>query len=111
MMAPIGLPCLVGGDCNFQTVQLEFEQAKAQLDGHMQYAHSAAGAGGGKKPEKFPRPEIKRTGPSLRSSGSSTRRLALPSSVSCTPAAVTSSSRASRDPQEAGSSFRLRQTS
>ena len=58
-MAPIGLPCLVGGDCNFQTVQLEFEQAKAQLDGHMQYAHSAAGAGGGKKPEKFPRPEMK----------------------------------------------------
>ena len=38
MMAPIRLPCLVGGDCNFQTVQLEFEQAKPLLDGHMQYA-------------------------------------------------------------------------
>ena len=59
-MAPIRLPCLVGGDCNFQTVQLEYEQAKAQQDGHMQYAHGAtAGAGVGKKPEKFPRPEIK----------------------------------------------------
>ena len=40
-MAPIRLPCLVGGDCNFQTVQLEYEQAKAQQDGHMQYAHGA----------------------------------------------------------------------
>ena len=59
-MAPIRLPCLVGGDCNFQTVQLEYDQAKPLLDGHMQYAHgAAAGAGGGKKPEKFPRPEIK----------------------------------------------------
>ena len=28
-MAPIRLPCLVGGDCNFQTVQLEYEQADA----------------------------------------------------------------------------------
>ena len=59
-MAPIRLPCLVGGECGFETVQLEYEQAKAQQDGHMQYAHgAAAGAGGGKKPEKFPRPEIK----------------------------------------------------
>ena len=58
-MAPIKLPCLVGGDCDFQTVQLEYEQAKPLLDGHMQYAHGAAGTAGGKKPEKFPRPEIK----------------------------------------------------
>ena len=58
-MAPVQLPCLVGGDCNFQTVQLEYEQAKPLLDGHMQYAHGAAGTAGGKKPEKFPRPEIK----------------------------------------------------
>ena len=59
-MAPIRLPCLVGDACEFQTVSLEYEQAKAQQDGHMQYAHGAgAGAGGGKKPEKFPRPEIK----------------------------------------------------
>ena len=60
VMAPIRLPCLVGDACEFQTVLLEYEQAKAQQDGHMQYAHGAgAGAGGGKKPEKFPRPEIK----------------------------------------------------
>ena len=62
-MAPIKLPCLVCGDgWNFETVQLEYEQAKAQQDGHMQYAHgNAAGhsVGGAKKPEKFPRPEIK----------------------------------------------------
>ena len=60
-MAPIKLPYLVGGECEFQTVQLEYEQAKAQQDGHMQFAHGggAAGPAGGKKPEKFPRPEIK----------------------------------------------------
>ena len=60
-MAPIKLPCLVGGECDFETVELEYEQAKAQQDGHMQYAHGggAAGPAGGKKPEKFPRPEIK----------------------------------------------------
>ena len=61
-MAPIKLPCLVGGDCTFQTVQLEYDQAKAQQDGHMRYAHAAADgrAGeGARKPEKFPRPEVK----------------------------------------------------
>ena len=60
-MAPIKLPCLVGGDCNFETVELEYDLAKAQQDGHMQYAHgNAAGQGGApKRPEKFPRPEIK----------------------------------------------------
>ena len=42
----------------FQTVSLEYEQAKHLLDGHMQYAHGT-GPAGGKKPEKFPRPEIK----------------------------------------------------
>ena len=47
-MAPIKLPCLVGGDCNFETVELEYEQAKAQQDAHMQYAHgAAAGQGAG----------------------------------------------------------------
>ena len=60
IMAPIRLPCLVGGECNFQTVQLEYEQAKPLLDGHMQYAHGdAAGAGGGKKPENSRRPILK----------------------------------------------------
>ena len=59
-MALIRLPCLMGDECGFQTVELEYDKAKLQLDGHMQYAHGdAAGAGGGKKPEKFPRPEIK----------------------------------------------------
>ena len=62
VMAPIKLPCLVGGDCTFETVQLEYDQAKAQQDGHMQYAHTrAAGHAreGTKKPEKFPRPEVR----------------------------------------------------
>ena len=29
-MAPIKLPCLVGGECDFETVELEYDQAKAQ---------------------------------------------------------------------------------
>ena len=28
VMAPSKLPCLVGGKCNFQTVQLDYNQAK-----------------------------------------------------------------------------------
>ena len=41
-MAPIRLPCLMGSKCEFQTVELEYDLAKPQLDGHMQYAHGAA---------------------------------------------------------------------
>ena len=40
-MALIRLPCLMGDECKFQTVELEYDQAKLQLDGHMQYAHGA----------------------------------------------------------------------
>ena len=53
-MAPIKLPCLVGGDCNFETVvELEYDLATAQQDGHMQYAHGAAAGQGGapKRPD------------------------------------------------------------
>ena len=52
-MAPIKLPCLVGGDCNFETVELKYDLAKAQQDGHMQYAHGAAAGQGGapKRPD------------------------------------------------------------
>ena len=39
--APIRLPYLEDSECNFQMVQLEYEQARAQQDGHMQYAHGA----------------------------------------------------------------------
>ena len=43
VMAPIRLPCLLGSQCEFQTVELEYEQAaKPQLDGHMKNAHGAA---------------------------------------------------------------------
>ena len=42
MMAPIRLPCLMGSKCEFQTVELEYDLAKPQMDGHMQYAHGAA---------------------------------------------------------------------
>ena len=59
-MAPVELPCTVGGTCDFKTIKLEFDQAKALLDSHLQYAHQAAGGGSSdRKPEKFPRPELK----------------------------------------------------
>ena len=63
-MAPIELPCTVGDrDCDFKTLALEFDQAKVLLDSHLQYKHCGGAAGpaggGGKKPEKFPRPEVK----------------------------------------------------
>ena len=53
------LPCLIGGDCEFETVSLPYEQAKELLDGHMRYAHGQAPTVSNNKPEKFPRPEIK----------------------------------------------------
>ena len=57
-MTNVKLPCQIGGDCEFQTVSLPYEQAKEQLDGHMRYAHGQAQAVSSNKPEKFPRPEI-----------------------------------------------------
>ena len=35
------LPCLMEDKCEIQTVELEYDQAKLQLDGHMQYTHIA----------------------------------------------------------------------
>ena len=58
-MTNVKLPCQIGGDCEFQTVSLPYQQAKEQLDGHMRYAHGQAQAVNSNKPEKFPRPEIK----------------------------------------------------
>ena len=74
-----------------------------------------AWVGGGKKPEKFPRPEIKMDSSAEDWSEFEVEweyykeeyTLALPSSGSSMPAAVTSSSRVSRDPQDVGS-FRQR---
>ena len=61
---PVKLPCVAGdAGCTWESIELEFEQAKVLLDGHMQYAHQAAGGGAAadtsRRPEKFPRPEIK----------------------------------------------------
>ena len=58
-MPNVKLPCQIGGDCDFETISLPYEQAKEQLDGHMRYAHGQAQAVNSNKPEKFPRPEIK----------------------------------------------------
>ena len=58
MMAPVKLPCPVG-DCDHETIELEYAQAKEQLDIHVKYTHAAVGGESSKKPDKFPRPEIK----------------------------------------------------
>ena len=58
MMAPMQLPCPVG-DCDHKTIQLEYAQAKEQLDIHVKYTHAAVGGESSKKPAQFPRPEIK----------------------------------------------------
>ena len=59
MMAPLKLPCPVGG-CDHETIELEYAQAKEQLDIHVKYTHNAAASGeSSKRPDKFPRPEIK----------------------------------------------------
>ena len=58
-MAPVKLPCVAGGDCTFETVELDYEYALAQQQMHMQYAHNTGGGGSTRRPEKFPRPEIK----------------------------------------------------
>ena len=39
LMALVQLTCLIGGDCDYKTIPLEYEQAKEQLNGHMEYAH------------------------------------------------------------------------
>ena len=61
-MAPINLPCSIGGECDFQTIALEYDQAKDLLQLHMQHTHPVTMPGGGVhdkfKPEKFPRPTL-----------------------------------------------------
>ena len=57
-MAPLKLPCPIGG-CDYQTIELDYAQAKEYLDIHVKYIRNAAASGeSSKKPEKFPRPEI-----------------------------------------------------
>ena len=56
------LPCVLGATaCNYETPELQYEQAKEQLELHMKYRHPAANVGTpgeNKKPEKFPRPVL-----------------------------------------------------
>ena len=58
-MPNVKLPCAIGGDCDYETINLPYEQAKDQLEIHMMYAHRDAQPVSSNKPEKFPRPEIK----------------------------------------------------
>ena len=48
----VKLRCPGGGDCEFETISLPYDQASEQLDGQ-------APVGSSNKHEKFPRPEIK----------------------------------------------------
>ena len=50
------LPCVLGATtCNYETPELQYEQAKEQLELHMNAANVGT-PGENKKPEKFPRP-------------------------------------------------------
>ena len=39
-MKPVALECVIGGSCNFKTIELEFAQAFQLLELHMKYLHS-----------------------------------------------------------------------
>ena len=58
-MPNVKLPCAIGGECDYETINLPYEQAKDLLEIHMMYAHRDAQPVSSNKPEKFPRPEIK----------------------------------------------------
>ena len=61
-MAPISIPCPAGGSCTYKTPGLEFGDAMSLLNMHERQVHRdnlvVRQQGGGKKPEKFPRPVI-----------------------------------------------------
>ena len=59
-MAPIKLKCTIGDTCEYETQELEFAQANILLESHLKHAHPVQGGGQSeRKPEKFPRPELK----------------------------------------------------
>ena len=57
----VKLKCTFGDtNCNFETQELEFGQSKELLETHLQFAHPTQGGGNNdRKPEKFPRPDLK----------------------------------------------------
>ena len=57
----VKLKCTNGDtNCNFETQDLEFGQATVLLESHLKHAHPVArGSSSDRKPEKFPRPEVK----------------------------------------------------
>ena len=57
----VKLKCTIGDtSCNFETQELEFGQAKEILETHLKFAHQTqGGVNNDRKPEKFPRPDIK----------------------------------------------------
>ena len=57
----VKLKCTFGDtNCNFETQELEFGQSKELLETHLQFAHPTQDGGNNdRKPEKFPRPDLK----------------------------------------------------
>ena len=61
-MAPVKIKCTSGdANCNYETQELEIEEANILLESHLKHAHPVRGRGNtnDRKPEKFPRPELK----------------------------------------------------
>ena len=59
-MAPVKLKCTTGDSCNYETQQLEFEQANILLESHLKHSHPVqVGGNDGRKLPQFPRPELK----------------------------------------------------
>ena len=57
LMAPVKLPCVIS--CGFETIPLEYDQAKEQVELHMRYCPLIRGGREtrNKEPESFPRQE------------------------------------------------------
>ena len=64
-MAQVKLKCVLD-DCDHETVQLDFDQARSMLDLHMRYAHPNGGANGGDRKLEKTRPSSWRHGNNIR---------------------------------------------
>ena len=68
-MTRVKLKCVLD-DCDHETDQLDFDQARSMLDLHMRYAHPNGGANGGDR-------KLEKTGPSSWRHGNNIRRSML----------------------------------
>ena len=59
-MAPVKLKCTTRDSCNYESQELEFEQANILLESHLKHSHPVqVGGNDGRKLPQFPRPELK----------------------------------------------------